>query len=208
MWTSTVTQSTPSTMTRTITTRAICTSEHSSAPLIVFHVSLIMCHTTLAQVHWVFHITSSACRTCVVVFDSLRPLSLLQPVLSRLLPLLCPDVPWPADRPLRPGLRGKWPAPLRQGEPRRLLRHPLPHSWNGVQRFITQHTTLDRIDGEPMEFEWNIFPGFITLQLCSKVQEFMSKMSDPSEFKGRIIFMSMFNDIIWGSEDNERECKC
>ena len=25
-------------------------------------------------------------------------------------------------------------------------------------------------------------------------QEFMSKMSDPSEFKGRIIFMSMFND--------------
>ena len=34
----------------------------------------------------------------------------------------------------------------------------------------------------------------------------MSKMSDPSEFKGRIIFMSMFNDILWGSEDNEREC--
>ena len=31
-------------------------------------------------------------------------------------------------------------------------------------------------------------------------------MSDPSEFKGRIIFMSMFNDISWGSEDNERVC--
>ena len=25
----------------------------------------------------------------------------------------------------------------------------------------------------------------------------MSKMSDPSEFKGRIVFMSMFNDISW-----------
>ena len=24
---------------------------------------------------------------------------------------------------------------------------------------------LDKIDGEPMEFEWNIFPGFTTLQL-------------------------------------------
>ena len=35
----------------------------------------------------------------------------------------------------------------------------------------------------------------------------MSKMSDPSEFKGRIIFMSMFNDILWGSEDNEQECE-
>ena len=50
------------------------------------------------------------------------------------------------------------------------------------------------------------FPGFTTLQLISKVQEFMTKMGDPSQFKGRIIFMSMFNDIIWGSEGNEREC--
>ena len=70
----------------------------------------------------------------------------------------------------------------------------------------SQHRTVDTIDGEPMEFEWNIFPGFTTLQLCNKVQEFMSKMSDPSEFKGRIIVMSTFNDISWGSEDNEREC--
>ena len=66
---------------------------------------------------------------------------------------------------------------------------------------------LDRIDGEPMEFEWNIFPGSTTLQLCHKVQEFMTKLGDPSQFKGRIIFMSMFNDIIWGSEDNEKECE-
>ena len=70
----------------------------------------------------------------------------------------------------------------------------------------SQYRTLDTIEGEPMEFEWNIFPGFTTLQLCNKVHEFMSKMSDPSEFKGRMIFMSMFNDILWRSEDNEREC--
>ena len=25
-------------------------------------------------------------------------------------------------------------------------------------------------------------------------------------FEGRTIFMSMFSDILWGSEDNEREC--
>ena len=30
-----------------------------------------------------------------------------------------------------------------------------------------------RIDGEPMEFEWNIFPGFNTLQLGEEVQEFL-----------------------------------
>ena len=44
------------------------------------------------------------------------------------------------------------------------------------------------------------------MQLLQEVHEFMTKMDDPSHFKGRIIFMSMFNDIIWRSEDNEKEC--
>ena len=39
-----------------------------------------------------------------------------------------------------------------------------------------EYRALDRIDGEPMEFEWNIFPGFTTLQLCSKVQELLSRI--------------------------------
>ena len=59
-----------------------------------------------------------------------------------------------------------------------------------------------------MEFEWNIFPRFTTLQLCNKVHDFLSKMSEePEEFTGRIIFMSMFNDISWGSKDNKKECE-
>ena len=70
----------------------------------------------------------------------------------------------------------------------------------------SQYRTLDRIDGEPMEFEWNIFPGFTTLQHVQEVQKFMNKMGEPSQFQGRIICMSMFNDIIWGSKDNEKEC--
>ena len=61
----------------------------------------------------------------------------------------------------------------------------------------SQYRTLDTIDGEPMEFEWNIFPGFTAMQLVQEVQKFMNKMSDPDQFQGRIIFMSMFNDIIW-----------
>ena len=75
-------------------------------------------------------------------------------------------------------------------------------------RSSPQYRALDTIDGEPMEFEWNIFPGFTTLQPCNKVQEFLSKMSkQPEEFTGRIIFMSMFNDISWGSKENEQECE-
>ena len=50
-----------------------------------------------------------------------------------------------------------------------------------VQEFITMQN-FDTIDGEPMEFEWNIFPGLTTLQLCNKVHEFMP-MSDPSELQ-------------------------
>ena len=70
----------------------------------------------------------------------------------------------------------------------------------------SQRRTLDTIDGEPMEFEWNIFPRFTTLELVREVQKFMNKMSDPAQFQGRIIFISMFNDIIWLNEDNEKEC--
>ena len=72
----------------------------------------------------------------------------------------------------------------------------------------SEYRALDTIDGEPMEFEWNIFPGFTTLQLVREVQEFLSKMSiQPEDFTGRIIFMSMFNDISWGSKDDEQECE-
>ena len=69
-----------------------------------------------------------------------------------------------------------------------------------------QYRTLDTNDEKPMDFEWNIFPGFTTLQLINKVHEFMVKICDPSQFKERIIFMSMFNGILWKSEDNEQEC--
>ena len=30
---------------------------------------------------------------------------------------------------------------------------------------------------------------------------------EPEDFIGRIIFMSMFKDISWGSKDNEQECE-
>ena len=71
----------------------------------------------------------------------------------------------------------------------------------------SQYRTLDTIDGEPMEFAWNMFPGFTSLQFCNNVQEFMSKMSkQPEDFTGRIIFMSMLNDISWRSQEKKEEC--
>ena len=66
---------------------------------------------------------------------------------------------------------------------------------------------FDGINGEPTEFEWNIFPGFDTLQLCGKVKDLLSRLGEtPENFTGRILFMSMFNDISCGTKDNEKEC--
>ena len=77
-----------------------------------------------------------------------------------------------------------------------------------VVQKLPEYRALDTIDGEPMEFEWNIFPRFTTLQLVREVQELLSRLSvEPENFTGRIIFMSMFNDISWGSKDNEKECE-
>ena len=71
-----------------------------------------------------------------------------------------------------------------------------------------EHRTLDRIDCVPMELEWNIFQGFNTLQLSQEVQELLLRLHEkPENFTGRIIFMSMFNDISWGSKDNKIECE-
>ena len=36
----------------------------------------------------------------------------------------------------------------------------------------------DGINGEPTEFEWNIFPGFTTLQLCGKVTDLLSRLGE------------------------------
>ena len=55
-----------------------------------------------------------------------------------------------------------------------------------------ENRNFDRIDGEPMEFEWNIFPGFTTLQLSDKVKSLLLRLDEtPENFTGIIIFMSM-----------------
>ena len=91
--------------------------------------------------------------------------------------------------------------------------HQNPESnkaWEERVGWITSsqsYRNFDGIDGEPTEFEWNIFPGFDTLQLCDKVKSLLSKLGEtPENFTGRILFMSMFNDISCGTRDNEQEC--
>ena len=65
----------------------------------------------------------------------------------------------------------------------------------------------DGINGERTEFEWNIFPGFTTLQLCGKVNDLLSYLGQtPATFTGIFLFMSMFNDISCDRKGNKEEC--
>ena len=72
----------------------------------------------------------------------------------------------------------------------------------------SQYRALDTIDGETNGIRVEYFPEFTTLQLVREVQEFLTKMSEePEDLTSWIIFMSMFNDISWGSKDNEQKCE-
>ena len=42
-------------------------------------------------------------------------------------------------------------------------------------KISSEYRALDTIDGKPMEFVWNIFPGFTTLQLSQEVKELSVK---------------------------------
>ena len=79
----------------------------------------------------------------------------------------------------------------------RILQHPESNEvWKKSIEWITSsqiYRDFDGIDGEPTEVEWNIFPGFDTLQ---QVTDLRSNLGEtPETFTGRILFMSMFNDI-------------
>ena len=93
----------------------------------------------------------------------------------------------------------------------RILQHPESNeAWKnrvaGV-RSEKSYRDYNGINGEPTELEWNIFPGFTTLQLCGKVNDLLSRLGEaPETFTGRILLMSMFNDISCDGKGNEEEC--
>ena len=93
----------------------------------------------------------------------------------------------------------------------KVLQHPESNeAWKnrvaGV-RSEKSYRDYDAINGESTGFEWNIFPGFTTLQLCDKINDLLSDLGQtPETFTGRILFMSMFNDISCDRKDNKDEC--
>ena len=62
----------------------------------------------------------------------------------------------------------------------KVLQHPeCNEAWkNRVAgaRAEKSYKDYDAINGEPTEFEWNIFPGFTSLQLCDRISDLLSSM--------------------------------
>ena len=66
----------------------------------------------------------------------------------------------------------------------KVLQHPESNeAWKnrvaGV-RAERRYRDYDAINGESTEFEWNIFPGFTTLQLCDKISDPLSNLGEES----------------------------
>ena len=82
--------------------------------------------------------------------------------------------------------------------------------WNDqVSTLKMCHTfrELQGLDGEPIDFEWKIFPGATALDILHEIHaDLQEKHVIPENFSDRIIFMSMFNDIVLEKRDNEDSC--
>ena len=79
------------------------------------------------------------------------------------------------------------------------------NDWDG-----SNHLPFTETLTESTVSQWNssgnIFQGFYTLQLSEDVKSLLLRLGEtPENFTGRIIFMSMFNDISCGSRDNENQ---
>ena len=93
----------------------------------------------------------------------------------------------------------------------KVLQHPeCNEAWKnrvaGV-RAERSYRDLEDVSGESTEFEWNIFPGFISWQLFDRINNLLSSSGQtPETFTGRILFMSMFYDVSCDKYDNRNEC--
>ena len=66
---------------------------------------------------------------------------------------------------------------------------------------------LQRLDGDPIDFEWKIFRGAKASDILHKIQaDLQGKNISPEKFNDQMIFMSMLNDINSERKDNEDSC--
>ena len=82
--------------------------------------------------------------------------------------------------------------------------------WSGqvsTLKICPSFRELQGLDGDPIDFEWKIFPRAKAFDILHKFKvDVQGKNIRPEKFSDRIIFMSMFNDIELERKDNEDSC--
>ena len=69
-----------------------------------------------------------------------------------------------------------------------------PESKDSVDGWLksSKYRNFDRIDGEPTDFDWNIFQGFNTLQLSDEIKCLLLRLGEtPDNCTGRIIHVDV-----------------
>ena len=76
----------------------------------------------------------------------------------------------------------------------------------GENRLVYEFIPMSRIGSNRLGVDgWKNFSGFTTLQILAEIQNMMTETQcEPEHFPGRIIFMSMYNDIVWGEKRKRR----
>ena len=68
-------------------------------------------------------------------------------------------------------------------------------------RSSSKYRNFHRIDGEPMEFEWNIFPGFNKLQLSEEVTCLLFRLDTREFHRKNSLYVDVQRHFLW----NERQ---
>ena len=74
------------------------------------------------------------------------------------------------------------------------------NAWETLIEFSVQskeYRELHDLTRHPAQFDRRISPERTTTKILQELKTMMAKNTSPSEFRGRIICMSMFNDIEW-----------
>ena len=76
-------------------------------------------------------------------------------------------------------------------------------------RQSSSYRELFGMDGEPIEFEWNVLHGFSSLQILQKIEDDSRERNiELEKFTDRIIFMSMRFRILEKKSRNTRKDSC
>ena len=73
---------------------------------------------------------------------------------------------------------------------------------------IPEYRQLYVFAGEPVEFVYRTYVERASTEFLEHIREMLAEEGvQPSQFKGRIVYMSMYNDINWWQNKKENVCR-